>query len=38
VLEVDDASPPALRLYKSAGFHSWRRLVGWEQLDRGNVG
>lgn len=36
VLEVDDASPPALRLYKSAGFHSWRRLVGWER-DAPNV-
>jgi ribosomal protein S18 acetylase RimI-like enzyme len=31
VLEVLDDNIPALRLYKSAGFHSWRRLVGWER-------
>lgn len=31
VLEVDEANMPALRLYHAAGFHSWRRLVGWER-------
>jgi len=36
VLEVSDSSAAALRLYKGAGFHSWRRLVGWER-DAPNV-
>jgi ribosomal protein S18 acetylase RimI-like enzyme len=36
VTEVAAESTPALRLYQSAGFHSWRRLVGWER-DAPNV-
>jgi GNAT superfamily N-acetyltransferase len=31
--EADDANLPAMRLFKSSGFHAWRRLLGWERLE-----
>lgn len=31
LIEIGDDNIPALRLCKAAGFHSWRRLVGWER-------
>jgi len=36
IAEADERSTAALRLYKSAGFHSWRRLLGWRR-DQPNV-
>jgi GNAT superfamily N-acetyltransferase len=36
IAEADETSTAALALYKSAGFHSWRRLVGWRR-DQPNV-
>jgi GNAT superfamily N-acetyltransferase len=29
--EADDHSPAALGLFQATGFHSWRRLVGWDR-------
>jgi GNAT superfamily N-acetyltransferase len=36
IAEADESSPGALGLYKSSGFHSWRRLLGWRR-DQPNV-
>jgi GNAT superfamily N-acetyltransferase len=36
IAEADEQSMAALRLFKSSGFHSWRRLLGWRR-DQPNV-
>jgi GNAT superfamily N-acetyltransferase len=31
IAEADERSEAALRLFRSAGFHGWRRLLGWRR-------